>query len=451
MFDPHRNVVDGADGRPSVEHMDVQHRDEAVLRFRGAAGGSLIRDQVAFAIHDEPPGDLLDRLHHVDVLTDDDVDQTVPEEIVGDGELLLVGRVHVLVSPMEVHDDELRALPPGAPGIRHDPWERDDVVRPRVWQRQPVVAVGVGEERHLHPVHVDRRDPLRFGGRASRAGVSDALSVERVEGRVDAELAPIDRVRRGGRTELPPRPPDGGGQLDGRVEDRIPGKRPRSDRRFHVADGEGGAPDDGPDLGEHRPEIVVAVPECERTLVDGAVDEEIPAGDDGEVVDHRRSRRRGRRRSGGEHGAHDRRRLRDALGSDPEDQAPHQHDGPHGGERFGHSFPDPVEHRELPGFAAGPVRPRPGVRGPSLGPLGRSLRLGRVPCGRVRFLAEAPSLAFGLVGRPGQIVRPPPGSLEAPVGLGRAAILAAPVSPALGSAAAGGGAPNACALQLVRG
>ena len=119
------------------------------------------REQVAHAPHDPHRSDLRDRLHDVGVVADDEVDGTdVGGQRIGDLLLRRHHLVHVLVAPVQRHDDQLGARRPGGVGVGEDQRRVDLVDEPLLARRshEPVEAVGVGQLRDADAAGVvDRR------------------------------------------------------------------------------------------------------------------------------------------------------------------------------------------------------------------------------------------------------------------------------------------------------
>ena len=114
----------------------------------------------------------------------------------------------------------------------------------------------------------------------------------------DAGDAPVDGVVRGGRAAVVAGPGDRVGELVRGVEDRVPADVPvvRRQRRLDVADRQVRPGDDGPHLGEHRPEVVApAAALGEGAVRDGLVDQQVTRRDEGERVRGVRLRRTARR------------------------------------------------------------------------------------------------------------------------------------------------------------
>src|ERR671922_6329 len=112
------------------------------------------------------------------LIVDDDVRGAVREDRPRGRELLRARSVRVLVARVEVDDHEVGAGTAGAQPVRDDPPRVEQVHRPRVRQRQPVRAIGVGEEGDLQPLHGQDQDAARLGGGACGAGVGDVPAVE---------------------------------------------------------------------------------------------------------------------------------------------------------------------------------------------------------------------------------------------------------------------------------
>src|SRR5918998_1414516 len=120
---PGRHVAHSPRPHPAVPGREPDQGDQAVLRGGGAAGGGLVRDEVALAEHDRFAVHPADRLHHVRVLAHDRGDGRRPREAPGESPLGGRDRVAVLVAPVHVHDRGVGAatagpagLAPGSPG-----------------------------------------------------------------------------------------------------------------------------------------------------------------------------------------------------------------------------------------------------------------------------------------------------------------------------------------------
>jgi hypothetical protein len=66
-----RLVTHAARAHTTVADDEVEQRDQPVLRFRRAAGGRLVGDQIPLPEHNRLAVDPPDRLDHVHVLADD--------------------------------------------------------------------------------------------------------------------------------------------------------------------------------------------------------------------------------------------------------------------------------------------------------------------------------------------------------------------------------------------
>ena len=196
----------------------------------------------------------------------------------GERELEAAGLGDVLIAPVDVDDDDLRAAGAGAVRVGQDLRRAGPVDRPGVRRGDAVSQLGVGQERDADAV--DRHDQRRCprGCRGERAGVGHPGPVQRADRVIDPGLPLVQGVRRGRRAGPPPGLADRGRELRRGVEDRIAGRRSRGHRCLDVAQRQAGAPDVGPDLDEEGSKVVVpAATQGQRPVKDRRMDQQVPA------------------------------------------------------------------------------------------------------------------------------------------------------------------------------
>ena len=127
---PHvRRHVVGSDNSSAVPAgANVEDGDQAVLCLRAR----LARDQVALAEDDERAAETADRLHDVDMLSDDRVDRVPAEKRSRQPPLLAGWLVGVLLPPVQVHDHEVGPETPRPTGVALDALLGDQVQVERV-------------------------------------------------------------------------------------------------------------------------------------------------------------------------------------------------------------------------------------------------------------------------------------------------------------------------------
>jgi hypothetical protein len=130
VADPDRHVADEGDARSAAVHGEGEQHDHPVLGGGRAAGAGLIGDQVALAEHHGFAVDHADGLDDVHVLADDRGDVRGAGEPAGEGELEAAGLGDILIAPVEVNDDGLRAVQAGAVGVGQDLRSARPVDRP---------------------------------------------------------------------------------------------------------------------------------------------------------------------------------------------------------------------------------------------------------------------------------------------------------------------------------
>lgn len=245
-----RDVADPVDDVASARsRREAGFDDHAVAARRRSLTVDPLRGEEVAEAPDDPAAvrTPLDRLHHVRVVPDDEIDLRPGQHLPHDA-LLVGGRLAlVLLAEVQAHHDDggaarpqRRRVAPDAPGV-----EEIDRVR----RRQPDAVGAVGDRQVADPCPrdvVDRRGGL-LGGVARAAAVLQAEPVERVEGRAH----PPRRGRRCGsrrccrrRSRRPSRPAPAGRERRRRGSPRAcccpptapsPGGRSTSRRRRSAA------------------------------------------------------------------------------------------------------------------------------------------------------------------------------------------------------------------------
>src|SRR6266496_3081600 len=106
-------------------------------------------------------------------------------ELAGEGELEAAGPGDILIAPVNVDDDGLRAVGAGAVRVGQDLRGAGPVDRPRMRRGDAVGELGVGQEADADPL--DRHDQRRClrGGGGERAGVRHPGAIQRADRAVD--------------------------------------------------------------------------------------------------------------------------------------------------------------------------------------------------------------------------------------------------------------------------
>ena len=256
LRDLERSVGSLGDAQP--HHHPVLAAYPAARARRAHAG-----QEVPQSEHHPPSVDLLDRLDHVGVVTDDHVDGAAGGDRFRHLPLGGADRAGTLVAPVQRDDHE--AGPGGARllGLGHDAG-RVDQVRPP-WpvarERPAVEPERVGQVGNGRAADVEQaRTGLRR--RAGHPGVTDAGGVERVERGVDARLALVHGVVGGHRTPVEAGRSERRGDLRRHAVGRVAPvgwRAGRSDGCLQMAHGEIDGTDDRSDRPEHRREVVAPI------------------------------------------------------------------------------------------------------------------------------------------------------------------------------------------------
>ena len=289
VLDPGRHIADrphpGRAPVPADRHLD----QDAVLGAGRAAGRGLVGQRVAHAVGDPLGPDPLDRLHHVDVVAEDEVDLGGGQQPPGQVALGRAGGGLVLLAPVQQHDHEPGPGPPGGAGVGQDAGRVDQVDQPGPAgrDRPAVEPVGVAEQRHPQPADLQDGGGAGLAGVAGRAGVAQPCPVHDIQGGANPLRPLVHGMVGGGGAGVVPGPAQRRRQLRRGVEGRPGGDVPAVARQgpLQVADGEVGPAEDGAQVGEHRAELVGVAglaAEGGRLAQDRAMGQHVPGGDQGD-------------------------------------------------------------------------------------------------------------------------------------------------------------------------